>query len=235
MGTDNIYENGTYSEINPTWHSEHSLWKAKQIAKSLSKYEIKPTKVAEIGCGAGGIILELSKLLESSVFTGFDISPQAYEISKKLENERVKFVLGDFFSIQNEEYDLMICADVFEHVDDYLGFLRALSKSQKMTIFHIPLDLSVISSLLPGILIRTRNSVGHLHYFNKSTAEATLLDSGFKIIDSRITEGCLEFPEPGVVGRIFWTVRKVTFALSPKLAAQIFGGFSLMVLASSES
>ena len=235
MGTENIYENGYYSEINPTWHSEHSLWKAEQIAKSLQKHEIRPTNVLEIGCGAGGIILELSKLWRDSVFCGFDISPQAYEISKKLANDRVRFVLGDFFTFPREEYDLAVCADVFEHVDDYLGFLRALSKSQKLAVFHIPLDLSVVSSLVPSILIKTRNTVGHLHYFNKTTAEATIMDSGFKILDSRVTEGCLEFPEPGILGRCLWAVRKVAFSLNANLAAQIFGGFSLMVLATSET
>lgn len=230
----NIYENGQYSELNPTWHSEHSSWKAKQIIRSLEEFEISPKKVVEIGCGAGGIILELSRHFEDSYFSGFDISPQANEISKNYANERVDFVLGDFFLLQKEEYDLAICADVFEHVDDYLGFLRALSQRQKLSIFHIPLDLSLISSLMPSILIKTRDAVGHLHYFNKTTAEATLTDCGFKIIDSRITEGCLAFPDPGILGRFFWGIRRIVFHFSPKLAAQFLGGFSLLVLASSD-
>lgn len=68
--------------------------------------------------------------------------------------------------------------DVFEHVDDYLGFLKLCKNKTKNTIFHIPLDISA-QGILRNKLIAARKSVSHLHYFMKETAIATLIDSGY--------------------------------------------------------
>jgi hypothetical protein len=72
--------------------------------------------------------------------------------------------------------------DVFEHVDDYLGFLKLCKGRAKNTMFHIPLDISA-QAVLRNQLIDSRNSVGHLHHFIKDTAIATLVDSGYEIVD----------------------------------------------------
>ena len=50
-----MYLDGTYLEHKPTWHVEDSPWKAKQIHTILSKNNIKPNTVCEVGCGAGEI------------------------------------------------------------------------------------------------------------------------------------------------------------------------------------
>ncbi|MFM7493066.1 MAG: methylase, partial [Acidimicrobiaceae bacterium] len=69
----------------------------------------------------------------------------------------------------------------------------------------------------------------------KETAEAAIRDCGFDIVDSRITAGCLAFPEPGIKGRAFWIIRKASYSISPKFAAKILGGFSLLILAQSNT
>ena len=228
-----IYEDGTYLADNPGWHSTDSEWKAKQIFETLRSNNQSPKTVVEVGCGAGGVVFHLAKLLNETLFIGYDISAQAINLAKLNASDRVQFVLGDYFVSQDLMFDLAICADVFEHVDDYLGFLKRLALKQKCVVFHVPLDISLVSTLLPSILIKTRNLVGHIHYFNKETAEATIRDCGFDIVDSRVTPGCLELPERGFKGKLFWTIRKVVHSFSPKFAAKILGGFSLMVLAES--
>ena len=230
-----IYEDGSYLKKNPTWDSEHSLWKAVQIFQVLTENDLFPEKIIEIGCGAGGIISELSSFLPGTSFVGYDISPQAIDLARKRLSERVQFVLGDYLSIKSQEFDLAICADVFEHVDDYVGFLKSLARGEKFVVFHVPLDLSLISILLPSILIKTRNLVGHIHYFNEQTALATIKDCGFNVLSSRVTAGCLEFPGNGISGKLFWSIRKVVFIISPSFAARTLGGFSLIVLAKSRA
>ena len=83
-------------------------------------------------------------------------------------------------------------------------------------------------------LLKSRRKVGHLHYFNKEIAEATLETCGYKIIDSRITAGCLEFSDLGVLGQTYWLIGKLCSYLSPSITARVFGGFSLLVLAEGE-
>jgi hypothetical protein len=69
---------GEYLEYNPTWHAEDSAWKADQIYKLLKKNNIHPRMVAEIGCGAGAVLSDLSQkdgLGRGVRFKGYDISP----------------------------------------------------------------------------------------------------------------------------------------------------------------
>ena len=120
--------------------------------------------------------------------------------------------------------------DVFEHVDDYLGFLRLCKNKAKNVIFHIPLDLSV-QGILRNIPMVNRNSVGHLHYFMKETAIATLVDTGYEIVDSFYTAGMLELPRKTLKAKLAFLPRKLMYNVNEDLAAKVFGGFSLLVLA----
>jgi SAM-dependent methyltransferase len=226
-----MYVEGDYLRLNPTWNVEHSAWKARLIRDLLDENLVQFKKIIEIGCGAGQILVQLSKIFPSKFFVGYDISPQAYELAKEFESKNVKFQMGDYLKESESIEEVIICSDVFEHVEDYFGFLKSLSKKSELIVFHIPLDLSLVSILIPEILLKSRRNVGHLHYFNKEIAEATLVTCGYKIIDSRITAGCLEFPDGGMLGRTYWIIRKFCNYISPSITARVFGGFSLLVLA----
>jgi hypothetical protein len=73
--------------------------------------------------------------------------------------------------------------DVFEHVPDYLGFLRQLRAKAGPKIFHIPLELWAMSAVSRRWLPESRQSARHLHYFNRDTSLAALRDTGYEIVD----------------------------------------------------
>lgn len=127
-------------------------------------------------------------------------------------------------------FDLLLCIDVFEHVPDYIGFLRALRPKADRTIFHVPLDLSVQSVLRSSPIMNTRKQFGHLHYFTRDTALATLQDCGYDVIDSFYTAVGAERGR-GVKSLIAKWPRKILAAFSQNLAARLLGGHSLLVLA----
>ena len=120
--------------------------------------------------------------------------------------------------------------DVFEHVENYMGFVKALKKKIGFKIFHIPLDLSV-SALLRGMLIYNRNSVGHLHYFTSDTAIATLTDCGYEIVDTMYTPSFADLPSKSWKAKLIKLPRFALYKVSPKLLSTLIGGVSLMVLA----
>lgn len=68
-----IYESRAYMEYAKTWHSEDSPWKGRQIQKMAESNNLNPQKVAEIGCGAGVILRELSQKINfnNAVFFRF--------------------------------------------------------------------------------------------------------------------------------------------------------------------
>lgn len=79
-----IYISGKYDRDNPSWHVEDSPWKAMQVIKVLERNHIQPKTIVEIGCGAGGILRQLSLHLPHHMrFTGYEISPQAFQLCQQ--------------------------------------------------------------------------------------------------------------------------------------------------------
>jgi cyclopropane fatty-acyl-phospholipid synthase-like methyltransferase len=227
-----IYEDGTYLERNPLWHEEDSPWKAEQITKMLNKHNMVPSRVCEVGCGAGEILNRLANNFGNGVvFYGYEISPQAFEICRKKEKHNLHFFQKDLSDEEDLSFDVVMAIDVFEHVEDYFGFLRKLKNKGTSKIFHIPLDLSVQTVLRSSPILKIRSSAGHLHYFTKETALATLKDTGYEVLDYSYTNVSLELPSHGWKNHLMKLPRRVFFSLHHDLAVRILGGFSLLVMA----
>ena len=228
-----IYEDGTYLANNPGWHEEDSPWKVKQIIKIIKQNSLNPKTVCEVGCGGGEILNKLSELYDADdrKFFGYEISPQAFELCSKKSKANLDFRFGDLLKDDVERFDIVMAIDVFEHVEDYFGFLRKLKEKGEYKIFHIPLDLSVQTVFRSSPIIKRRREVGHIHYFTKETALETLKDTGYSIVDYFYTGGSLELPDRSWKANLFRIPRKLAFALNKDLAVRFLGGFSLMVLA----
>ncbi len=232
MSSGNIYRDGTYLERHPGWHQEDSSWKAKQILKILRKNSVAPSTLCEIGCGAGEILNCLShEYGDEVVFSGYEISPQAFAICKNKEKKNLHFFLQNLLDFEDPAFDVLLAIDVFEHVEDYFGFLRELRKKAKYKLFHIPLDLSVQSVSRLSPILHSRSSVGHIHYFIKETALATLQDTGYDVVDYCYTNSSLELSNRGWKADLMKVPRKLFFKVHPDLAVRVLGGFSLLVLA----
>lgn len=227
-----IYEDGTYLNNNPSWHEQDSPWKAKQIRKIIEKNALKPKRICEIGCGAGEILNQLSEqYTDAHEFFGYEISPQAFELCRKKTKNNLSFKLSDLLVDSSEHFDIVMAIDVFEHVEDYFGFLRKLKEKADYKIFHIPLDLSVQTVLRSSPIIKSRRLVGHLHYFTKATALETLKDTGYEIIDFFYTQGSSELPNRGWKANLLKLPRRFVFSVNSDFAVRLLGGYSLMVLA----
>jgi len=228
---DSIYESGEYVDKNPSYHTEDSPWKARQILRMLERQSLPIRSVCEVGCGAGEILRQLQlQMPQETRFYGYEISPQAYGLCKERENERLTCRCEDLLSVETEPFDLLLCIDVFEHVEDYLGFLKRLKGKARYKMFHIPLDLSAQSVMRSRPLMVTRAGVGHLHYFTKDTALATLRDAGYEVIDHFYTAGGNEIGKT-MKSKLARLPRSLFYALQPDLAVRTLGGYSLLALA----
>ena len=227
-----IYEDGTYLDNNPAWHEEDSPWKAKQIRNIIEKNALNPKKICEIGCGSGEILNQLSeRYADGKEFFGYEISPQAFELCNKKSKTNLIFKLSDLFEDNVEYFDIVMAIDVFEHVEDYFGFLKKLKVRAEYKIFHIPLALSVQTVLRSSPIIKGRKSVGHIHYFTKETALETLKDTGYEIIDYFYTGGSSELPNRGWKANLLRIPRKLAFLINKDFTVRLLGGYSLLVLA----
>jgi cyclopropane fatty-acyl-phospholipid synthase-like methyltransferase len=232
MKKENIYSDGTYLTNNPSWHEEDSQWKAKQITKIIKKNNVNPKTICEIGCGAGEILNCLSDSFDNEVMlSGYEISPQAFNICKSKQKNNLSFLLRDFFDEEDSIFDVLMAIDVFEHVENYVGFLKEFKKRGTYKIFHIPLDLSVQTVLRSDPILKERKTAGHLHYFTKETALATLKDTGYEIVDYFYTNSSIDLPNRGWKANLLKVPRKIFFLINQDIAVRVLGGFSLLVLA----
>ena len=227
-----IYRNGSYLEKNPSWHIEESPFKVRQIQRMMKQQKLAPKTVCDVGCGAGLVLAELQPHLPSDcVCWGYDVSPDALAMSANRGNENLRFRLCDIRKDKCDTFfDLLLMLDVFEHVEDYMGLVRAVRSKAKQKLFHIPLDLSVQAVLRKNGLLLRRDNHAHLHYFTKETALRTLTDVGYQVIDYFYTPRCIELGDL-FIQKIMRTPRKLSFAALPDLTVRVLGGYSLLVLA----
>ncbi len=228
-----MYSDGTYLDQNPDWHEGDSQWKAEQIAVLFRRNELTPTSVVDIGCGAGGVLRELAERGDDHCrYQGYETSRQAYDLCIQQPTTRVSYHNAELFGEpEDARFDVAMAIDVFEHVDDYFGFLRAMRGRAEYKVFHIPLDLSVQTVLRSSPILKGRERVGHLHYFTKETALATLVDTGYEVVDHFYTASSLDAPNLELKPRLLKLPRRMAYRLDPDLAVRLLGGWSLMVLA----
>lgn len=226
-----IYQTGEYVQKNPTYHVEDSAWKAAEILKLIERNQLQPRSVCEVGCGAGEILKQLQlSLSPEAEFFGYEISPQAFALCRERENERLHFFFADLLTSDTKLFDLLLCIDVFEHVPDYLGFLKRLRPKARHKVFHIPLDLSVQWVLRGRPIMREREQAGHLHYFTKETALATLEDAGYEVRDWCYTAGAIANPR-SVKAKLAVLPRQLLSLINQDWVVRVLGGYSLLVLA----
>lgn len=224
-----IYQSGEYLAHNPGWHAADAPYKADWIAALLKDNDVDPKRIVEIGSGSGEVLVQLARHYPDAEMHGWDVSPQAHAIASQKVRPGLSFHHGTW---QRDDADLTLAIDVFEHVPDYMGFLETMKRAGGLKMFHIPLDLSAQGLLLNRNLMHGRKMLGHLHYFCKDTALATLEDCGFEIIAWRYTRGAEELPDRPLRTRLFNLPRLLMRQLlGEDFAARVMGGYSLLVLA----
>jgi SAM-dependent methyltransferase len=229
---DAMYASGEYLQNNPTWHEEDSAWKAAQITRLMRANAVWPRSICEIGCGTGEILLELQRAYPDARLTGYEISPQAFELwSRKPDKRRIDFHLADIFDEASPHFEVVLVIDVIEHVEDYLGFLKRVRPLGDLKIFHVPLDLSLQSLMRSKPILGLRRNVGHIHYFYKELVLCALRDCGYEILDVCYTASRLELPKQALSSRVMKYPRRLLFRINPDLTVRLLGGYSLLVLA----
>jgi SAM-dependent methyltransferase len=225
------YVDGSYLKENPNWHQEDAPSKVDMLIKAIDGNRLVPQTIVDVGCGAGLVSELLAKRYVSSRVTGFEISKDAIVFWPKREKlPNLNFVNGSVFD-SKETFDVCLCIDVFEHIEDYYGFLRALRSHARSHIFKIPLDMCVLKVVTPA-LKAARDSVGHIHYFNDYSAIETLKDTGYEIESTQLEPGFIWDSRPkGALQYLVYGLRRFCMLFGHKFAARMMGGYCLVVAA----
>jgi hypothetical protein len=228
----NMYTNGGYLQNNPEWGAEDAGQKAQWVKNLIERNKISFSEAVEVGTGTGALLKELSLQHPAvTLWQGYDIAPDAIEMAKKKETDKLRFFNEDFLkTMGNTECLLLI--DVVEHIPDYYHFLQQLKNRSIYFVFHIPLDISCRTLLKPHIMYQQRQSVGHIHYFSKEMVWWMLQDTGYTIIDWFYTKPMLDIlPQASLKNKTKKILRNTFFPLQKDVMAKLLGGYSVMILA----
>lgn len=221
----------TYLKHNPSWHIEDSAWKASYIVKILEKNNLKLSTIVDVGCGIGEVLSKVfTGLKKETVCEGYDVAEDAYKACLTRQQPGLSYFHGNAFE-NDKKYDALLMIDVFEHVEDYFSFLRQAAPKATYKVYHIPLDISVYAVIINNFKY-VRIPGGHINYYTKDTALASLRETGHEIIDWFYTPGALERNNKGLTlsGKFVNFCRRMLYKVNKDAAAKYFGGFSLMVL-----
>ncbi len=228
--TTNSFLTGEYLQKVPLWHTEDSPWKAKGILRMLRHNRLTPRIIGEVGCGTGEVLRQLQLQMDHECrFFGYDISPQAIEISRSRENESLQCQLADVCKENGAHFDLLLVLDVLEHQENYFSFLRDIRPLAPYKLFHTVLELSARSVLRKGGLLEGRWTCDDLHCFAKDTVLQAMAYEGYEILDWFYVPRAI-YRASGLTSKIRQVPRIVCFALDQDFAVRLLGGYSLFVL-----
>lgn len=228
---DQRYASGEYLAENADWHEGGAAWKAQQVARMLSKHGVVPDSICDIGCGTGGVLAELDALLPNGpALTGYEVAKQAIDLAPPARRDRIELINGAH-DVDDRTFDLLMALDVFEHVEDYYGFLRGIRVKAPLAIFHIPIDTAVSSVLRPGPVLSSYRKVGHIQHYTPTLALEALRHVEYRIIDHEHTVPARVAAPTSLRGRIGKAARLSLARVNVDVAARLVTGFPLLVLA----
>ena len=212
-----------YLKNNSDWHQSDAVFKAEWIAPY-----IQGQKIAEIGCGSGGILQSLSVRFPSKNFTGYEISKTAYDLFLENDNPNIQYFNNDFFS-NNKKYDQILAIDLIEHLNDPFTFLINLKNYANRFIFHIPLEFNFIY-LFFNKHLDTYNQYGHLHFFDKDFILKILENTGYSVDVWEFTPIALIKKEKNNKTKLLNSFRSILFRFNKELTVKLLGGYSLLCI-----
>ena len=174
------------------------------------------------------VVTEQTRTVTTAV--GFEPSADAPINEDTLEAVRLVRSLDDLS--KEAPFDVALVLDVFEHIPDYVAFLRSIAHVAKMFVFHVPLEVNAFT-VLTGRLGQSRPNLGHLHHFSKRTAEQSLEGAGYSVADAHYTKSGWEGEGRRPRGALN-LARRAIYQVSPTATERILGGLALLVLATPQ-
>lgn len=151
----------TYLKHTEYHHYPGGLKKLECIVETLCGLEREPATVSvlDVGCGNGSLALPIASLGYHVV--GVDLDPVSVEHATRANtfaNARFETVPESGFDL-GERFDLIICSEVLEHLDDPVSLIRTIAglmKPDGLAIITVPNGQG-----LREMLGRLENSLGN--------------------------------------------------------------------------
>lgn len=203
-------------------------------------HQLQSKKVLDIGCGAGTVSFYLAS--KKARIWGIDISQRAIQkcvqTAKNLSlQKQARFFCGTLDTLKNNsKFDLVICSEVIEHIENDREFLKDIYKILKKGSVLI---LSTPSKNAPlykiGFARKFDKRVGHLRRYLPEEIEELVKSVGFSIKEVKLTEGVLRnflfLTKFGWLIKLFRGIISDLVTLFDNISLKIFGESQIFIVA----
>jgi 2-polyprenyl-3-methyl-5-hydroxy-6-metoxy-1,4-benzoquinol methylase len=146
--------------------------------------QVQFRSVLEVGCGEGIVLNRLQTQLENSAVVGMDLNSSRVRLASQSVSH-ASFIVGSIFDapFADRQFDLVICCEVLEHLEDPKFALQELSRlSRGSVILSVPNEpLWRMMNMARGAYWRALgNTPGHINHWS-STAFERLVSDFFEV------------------------------------------------------
>ncbi len=220
----NTHYAGSYSPQEYRWIAANAKSKAANIMTLLASDAENAKSVLEVGCGAGIVLNELSKISAATQLVGVDMEdPENHPSDGRPANVQVMKYDGQRLPFDDKSFDLVYATHVLEHVPDERGFLSEISRVSKGLIYlEVPCELHIRSN---QDTIQSTLDIGHINFYTPDSFLVTLETSGLKVIRTDVFDFSTEvyrLKASPIKAAISAALRKSLMKLDKRLAAKVF-------------
>lgn len=137
-------------------------------------HDLAPRSILDIGGGEGSLLQTLGAAHPSAKMTGTDLAATAVELARKQMPQAEFAVLDVTKEKLPQSFDLVVCADVVEHIEDDQS---ALDNMAAMTTA----GGHVVVATLQGRMRRFEKDVGHVRNYAHGELEEKMRRAGLAI------------------------------------------------------
>ena len=160
--TDNFVKHTTKNPLQK-FFIERFNEKLLQVVKDL---DVKT--ILDVGCGEGFTLQKLKDAGIGKTLEGIDYDKIAIDIGKKL-HPKILIKRGDIYKLpyKDNEFDLIICTEVFEHLEYTEKAMTELQRvTKKYCLLSVPHEpIFMIVDYLRG---KTPQSIGHINHWSRN-------------------------------------------------------------------
>lgn len=158
--------------------------------------DLSPNTILDAGCGEG---FTMNKLLQENIgkkIEGIEYAKEAISLGKKIyPNLIIKQASVYELPYKNNSFDLIICTEVLEHLEEPAKALKEMLRvTKRYLIISVPNEpLFMISNFLRGKNIpKLGNDAGHINHWNPLSLKKYLTQNKVKVKK-------INFPFPWIV------------------------------------
>lgn len=169
-----------------------NMWHKGKLRIVLSLIENDPQSILDVGSASGWFLNELHKKYPKAKCYGVDKYKKAVDYgNKKYKKLNLKYADAHSLPYKAKSFDLVVCAEVLEHVKDPEKVLKEIKRVLKKD------GIAIIEMDSGNFLFRAawywwtnmRHGVwqdAHVHLFNVNKLEKIIKKSGFRITKKKI-------------------------------------------------